>query len=392
MRIVLLFSMMSLATVVWAVDWRPLPSPAEYRATIDLDSVTTQQQGLGRFTLRRAYASAQSHSSGKDYYSTRLQYFANCSNGTAALVATQYYGEDRKLIQADVRASLKRSELAAPEPGSEVAEAVKLACDRLAEKGLGGMGSAQGNASPPDAGNQKKAEAGQAAPKKPPVQRSSSGSGIVVSRDGHILTNQHVVRECDAYQVIDNATRILKASLQAADAAKDLALLTVEERFPSAAPVRKEAAPRLGEAVTVVGYPLVGVLGTRPTVGFGHVSSTVGVRGNTAQMQISVPIQRGASGGPVLDQAGNVIGVVVSKLNALKVAERMGDLPQNVNFAIRGEVVRSFLESQNIDFTASEDAARLENTEIASRGAAVTVRVRCIRGATAAGSTASSPQ
>jgi len=83
---------------------------------------------------------------------------------------------------------------------------------------------------------------------------------------------------------------------------------------------------------------------------------------------------------------------VVSKLNALKVAERMGDLPQNVNFAIRGEVVRSFLESQNIDFTASEDAARLENTEIASRGAAVTVRVRCIRGATAAGSTASSPQ
>jgi len=238
MRIVLLFSMMS------------------------LDSVTTQQQGLGRFTLRRAYASAQSHSSGKDYYSTRLQYFANCGNGTAALVATQYYGEDRKLIQADVRASLKRSELAAPEPGSEVAEAVKLACDRLAEKGLGGMGSAQGNASPPDAGNQKKAEAGQAAPKKPPVQRSSSGSGIVVSRDGHILTNQHVVRECDAYQVIDNATRILKASLQAADAAKDLALLTVEERFPSAAPVRKEAAPRLGEAVTVVGYPLVGVLGT----------------------------------------------------------------------------------------------------------------------------------
>jgi hypothetical protein len=96
-------------------------------------------------------------------------------------------------------------------------------------------------------------------------------------------------------------------------------------------------------------------------------------------MQISVPVQRGNSGGPVFDQAGNVIGVVVSKLDALKVAERVGDLPQNVNFAIRGDVVRNFLEDNNIVFTASNDSARLENTEIASRGAAATVRVRCLR-------------
>jgi S1-C subfamily serine protease len=389
MRSVLFFSAMALAAAAWAVDWKALPSPAEYGATVDLDSVA-QQQGLGRFTLRRAYASAQSHPSGKDYYSTRLVYLANCSSGAAALVLTQYYGEDRKLIQADIRPNLKRSEMTAPESGSDVGEALKLACERLAAKTQSGSASAQG--SPPDAGSQKKAEAAPAAPKKPPVPGSSSGSGIVISGDGHILTNQHVVRECDSYQVIDNATRILKASLRAVDAARDLALLTVEERFPSVASVRKEAAPRLGEAVIVVGYPLVGVLGTRPTVGFGHISSTVGVRGNPAQMQISVPVQRGASGGPVFDQAGNVIGVVVSKLDALKVAERTGDLPQNVNFAIRGEVLRAFLESQNINFTASEDSARLENTDIASRGAAVTVRVRCIREAATAGSTATSPQ
>jgi S1-C subfamily serine protease len=96
-------------------------------------------------------------------------------------------------------------------------------------------------------------------------------------------------------------------------------------------------------------------------------------------MQISVPIQRGHSGGPVFDQAGNVIGVVVSKLDALKVAQRMGDLPQNINFAIRGDVVRSFLEAQGASFTASDASAKLENTDIAARGAIVTVRVRCIR-------------
>jgi len=53
-------------------------------------------------------------------------------------------------------------------------------------------------------------------------------------------------------------------------------------------------------------------------------------------MKISVPIQRGASGGSVLDQSANLIGVVVSKLDALKLAERLGDLAQNVNYRSTG--------------------------------------------------------
>ena len=103
-----------------------------------------------------------------------------------------------------------------------------------------------------------------------------------------------MVKECDAYEVIDDAERRLKASLRATDAAQDLALLSVEAQFPSAAAIRKEIAPRLGEAVTIVGYPLVGVLGAKPSVGFRNVSSTVGIRGNPGQMQISVPVQRGS--------------------------------------------------------------------------------------------------
>ena len=57
----------------------------------------------------------------------------------------------------------------------------------------------------------------------------------------------------------------------------------------------------------------------------------------------------------------------------------MGDLPQNVNFAIRGEAVRSFLEAQKVEVATSVNSATLESTAIASRGAAVTVRVRCLR-------------
>jgi S1-C subfamily serine protease len=109
-------------------------------------------------------------------------------------------------------------------------------------------------------------------------------------------------------------------------------------------------------------------------------------------MQISVPIQRGASGGPVLDQSANVIGVVVAKLDALKFAERAGDLPQNVNFAIRAEPLRAFLEANKVEVADSSDTATLSTTEIASRGATVTVRVRCLKEGVAAPTVAAPPR
>lgn len=362
MRIVLTCVLMALASAAGAVEWKSLPSPVEYKSMVDLDSVKPQKN-FASFTLRRAYRDGQTDPLGNEYFSTRLIVIADCTTHTGVTAVTQYYGEDRKLTHRAVQKKIAKSEFAAPEPGSDMAEAIKIACERLAESGAAG-----------------KTEGDKPSVAKPPATaRSSSGSGIVVNREGLVLTNQHVVRECDAYEVIDDANRRLKAALQAIDTANDLALLTVRGEFPAAALMRKDAVPKLGEAVTVVGYPLVAVLGTRPSVGFGHIAATAGIRGNAKQMQISVPIQRGHSGGPVFDQAGNVIGVVVSKLDALKVAQRMGDLPQNINFAIRGDVVQSFLEAQGATYTASESSTRLENTDIAARGSAVTVRVRCIR-------------
>lgn len=359
MRFIWFCALTALSAAAGAAEWKAVPSPAEYRAMVDIASVKPQRN-FATFTLRRAYNDGHTDPAGNEFFSTRLIIIADCTAGTGVTAATLYYGGDRKLVHREVQEKIKKSEFTAPEAGSDVAEAMKLACERFAAISKG-----EAVAKP------------EAAQPKPPA-RSSSGSGIILSRDGYVLTNQHVVRQCDAYEVIDGKRR-LKAALQAVDAANDLALLTVKEEFSSWAPVRKDPEPKLGEAVTVVGYPLVAVLGTNPSVGFGHVAATAGLRGNTAQMQISVPIQRGHSGGPVFDQAGNVIGVVVSKLDALKVAQRIGDLPQNINFAIRGDTVRAFLEAQNVSFTASDASARLENTEIASRGAAVTVRVRCIR-------------
>jgi S1-C subfamily serine protease len=362
MRSLLFFIMLTLTSVAWGADWRPLPSTAAYQSQLDLDSVGMYWV----FVLNRAYVRPQSLASGKNYSTMRAQYYADCNEGKVSLATALYFGENRKLTHIDVRRDWK-SKFAAPEAGSDVAAAMKQACDRLAT-----------NTGKGEATDVKKAAPGRPLAAKPAARTTSTGSGTVINRNGLILTSEHVVRQCDAYEIVRDSNRILKATLKAADAVRDLALLAVEESFPLAAPIRKDAAPKLGESVTVVGYPLVKVLSAQPNVSFGHVNSTVGAKGNPAQMQIDVPIQRGNSGGPVLDAAGNVIGIVVSKLDALKLAKSTGDLPQNINFAIRGDVVRSFLEEQNVDFTASSASAKLENTEMASRGAAVTVLVRCI--------------
>jgi S1-C subfamily serine protease len=362
MRRLWFLALMVLTPAVWGADWKPLPSTAAYQSQVDLDSVGM----YGVFHLNRAYVRPQTLASGKTYSTMRAQYYVLCNEGKVSLETALYFGEGRKLTHIDFRSDWK-SKFAVPEKDSDVAAAMMQACDRLT--GITGG----------EAGTLKKTEPEQARPAKPAVRTISSGSGIVITSNGLILTNEHVVRQCDSLQVVLDSTRTVKATLRAADAARDLALLAVEESFPLVAPVRQDTAPRLGETVAVVGYPLVHVLSAQPNVSFGHVNSTVGVKGNPAQMQIDVPIQRGSSGGPVLDAAGNLIGIVVSKLDALKLAKSTGDLPQNINFAIRGDVVRSFLEAQHIDFKASSASSKLENTEIANRGTAVTVLVRCIR-------------
>ena len=121
------------------------------------------------------------------------------------------------------------------------------------------------------------------------------------------------------------------------------------------------------------------VLGAKPTVGFGHVGSTTGINDNPAQMQISKPIRRGNSGGPVFDQARQIIGVVASKVDVLRIAESVGDLPQNLHFAARGETTRVFLDRHRATYASTRDNAWLDDTGLAVHKVAITARVRCAR-------------
>jgi S1-C subfamily serine protease len=139
------------------------------------------------------------------------------------------------------------------------------------------------------------------------------------------------------------------ASVVAVDARRDLAVLSVPVGFGPALVFRDGPAVQRGESVVVYGFPLSGVLSSGPSLTTGDVSALSGLRDNPLHFTITAPVQPGNSGGPLLDAQGHVIGVVVAKLNAARIAEITGgDIPQNVNFAIKGPEAGRFLESHGV--------------------------------------------
>ena len=215
-----------------------------------------------------------------------------------------------------------------------------------------------------------------AAREKEPLEPKSNGSGFVVGGGGEIVTNHHVVDAC-VKVTVSRAGASHDAGVRATDTDDDLALLQAPGAVGAAASFSRSPRARLGEAVTVAGYPLHGLLSTRLNVTSGNVSALAGLGDDVKRLQITAPVQPGNSGGPLLDAAGNVIGVVVSKLDAVRTAELTGDIPQNVNFAIKGALVRGFLDIHGVAYRRRASDVKLAPEQLAERARTFTVAVHC---------------
>ncbi|WP_240651276.1 MULTISPECIES: trypsin-like peptidase domain-containing protein [unclassified Variovorax] len=199
----------------------------------------------------------------------------------------------------------------------------------------------------------------------------ATGSGFVIAAR-QVVTNAHVVEGCKKIDVTDRGP----ARVKALDAKNDLALLEVDAVM---APVATLSQTRLrqGDPVTVVGFPLRGLLAAGPQVTAGNATALAGLANNTAVIQISAPVQPGNSGGPVLDSSGNVVGVVASKLNVLRAAAITGDIAQNVNFAVAPSTLRGFLEANDVGYSAVPSTRNLGTADVADIGKRFTVVVEC---------------
>lgn len=208
------------------------------------------------------------------------------------------------------------------------------------------------------------------------TERNVSGTGFFVSGEGHVLTNHHVVNGCKTLHASPVGSPPVEAKLLASDARNDLALLKTSIK-PKAVPSFRPRA-KLGENVYVFGFPLSGILTSTGNFTIGNVTANAGLGDDISRLQISAPVQPGNSGGPLIDQSGNIVGVVVAKLNVLKTARAtQGDLAQNVNFAIKSSIAAMFLETNNIAPPGGAQTGKLEAPDIAERAKDFTVHVRC---------------
>ena len=207
---------------------------------------------------------------------------------------------------------------------------------------------------------------------RPALETVSTGSGFRVSAEGHILTNAHVVKGCVEVHV-PPAGRV---SVAARDNASDLALLKGSPGKPFAA-FRQGRGARPGAGVVAVGYPLRGVLASGANVTTGNVAALAGPGDDRRLIQITAPVQPGNSGGPVLDMAGNAVGVVVSKLDAVKMARATGDIPQNVNFAVSAGAARAFLDSEGVAYATAPSKDRRAPEDVAAAAKAFTLLIEC---------------
>ena len=231
---------------------------------------------------------------------------------------------------------------------------------------------------------------------------SDSGSGFFVSRLGHVVTNAHIVEKCWRITVGDNADNQTPAALINRDTRSDLALLKLRSLETASAGskslIRKlglKVVPHdipmaahgllrakdveLGEDVLVSGFPFGDIFSSSVKVTKGIVSSVRGIGDDIGQFQMDAAVQAGNSGGPVYDENGNIVGVVIAQLNKLKVAKAIGSLPENVNFGIKASTVRQFLTASGLPSKWASRSKKISTKELAGIAQKQTLMVVCHR-------------
>ena len=165
----------------------------------------------------------------------------------------------------------------------------------------------------------------------------------------------------------------------AKDPQNDLAVIKLGASPPHVASFRTGQPLRQGDTVVVYGFPFGDALAAEGNLTTGNVSALAGLANDSRQLQISAPVQPGNSGGPLVDASGNVVGVIVAKLNALAMMRITGDVPQNVNFAIKAGVAESFLEANGIEYQTAASGPHLPASDVGGRAKQFTLKIECLR-------------
>jgi S1-C subfamily serine protease len=198
-----------------------------------------------------------------------------------------------------------------------------------------------------------------------PAAASTCGSGFVIQQNGYILTNYHVIKNATRITITVPGRQAVSARLVTTDQEKDLAILQVSLRNLMALPVASSEGVQILDSITVLGYPLPDELGTALSASDGKVNAVrEGNSGSTRLFQIDANVNPGNSGGPLLNNHGEVVGIVVAKINSLQYAKENGALPERINFAIPINEAQELIRKVVPSFTLSNRQEVLTDQQV----------------------------
>jgi S1-C subfamily serine protease len=176
---------------------------------------------------------------------------------------------------------------------------------------------------------------------------TGTGTGFFVSDNGLIVTCAHVVEDSTKVTVKLNNNEY-QAEILKKDSSSDIAVLKINYRNTHHFKLANFNTANLGDAIWVLGFPLSEILGSDIRLTNGTVSSKSGINSDQVYFQHSAPIQPGNSGGPIINNRFEVIGVAAAKLNDMFMLDSIGSVPQNVNFGVKSNYISQ--NNQNLRF------------------------------------------
>ena len=194
---------------------------------------------------------------------------------------------------------------------------------------------------------------------------AGNGSGIIISKSGHIITNHHVIEDADDIEVefiLDGEVQKFNAEIIQSDKVNDLAVIKIlDVNFDGVdePPYNfKTRSSDVGTKVYAFGYPMaLSIMGKEMKVTDGIISSKTGYKSDITKYQITAPIQGGNSGGPLFDDKGNLIGINTAKLNV--------EIADNVGYSVKTSYVLNLIDilPKSIDLPSNKKLVSLPLTE-----------------------------
>ncbi len=207
----------------------------------------------------------------------------------------------------------------------------------------------------------------------------SSGTGFFVSNDS-IITNEHVVHECKSIR-IRGAVEPAFATLVSVDKKNDLALLKTSRSPIMAAPLRGDLPIEVGEEVSVMGYPLEHGMKGSYLIRKAKITKDSDVLDGAERIQFTDSVEKGNSGGPLLDSNGTVIGVIVGKVSFYLAGSDIKNTQpiKTSSVAITLDTLKYFLDKNRISYRIDNTLYKFEDSYMENKAKDYIVNIQCVK-------------